>query len=124
MALSRQQRRAAIWARRADPPAPWVPYEARYWPYVDRSAGPRGCWPWTGRTNPAGFGYLNAYGKTHLVQRVAVMLYLRRPLPAGWRILRCPVDPRCCNPAHLAASRVGRPGRRSLADLAKLQNYG
>ena len=45
-----------------------------FWPHVDKSGGPRACWPWTGSINSEGYGYFAAHGKVILAHRYAVEL--------------------------------------------------
>lgn len=119
--------RHARHARHADP-------DARFWERVDTSAGPEGCWPWTGSTQGKGHGqvYRGPCRKSapHKAHRVAWEL-THGPIPAGLFVCHHCDNPPCCNPAHLyvgtaadnardmfARGRArpgGRPYRRSPA---------
>lgn len=78
-----------------------------FWSRVDRSAGPDGCWPWTGAIEKTGYGRVYFAGKARFAHRVAYALaHGAMPAPGlqvdhvrdrGCR--RCD----CCNPAHLEA---------------------
>ena len=72
-----------------------------FWSYVDRSAGPDGCWPWTRGRFQKGYGALTLDGRNLKSHRVALELTLGRPLAD--RAFACHTcdNPPCCNPAHL-----------------------
>lgn len=90
------------------------PYERKFWAQVDRR-GDGECWPWTGWTQPNGYGSFGGHesGKTRLAHRIAYM-FLVGPIPEGLVLdhLCHTRDPecadneacphrRCCNPDHL-----------------------
>jgi hypothetical protein len=73
----------------------------RFWSYVDKSAGPDGCWPWLGADDGRrGYGKfkLASYesARTH---RIAYAL-ANGVGPILDVLHRCD-NPPCCNPAHL-----------------------
>lgn len=74
-------------------------FAARFWARVDKSAGPEGCWPWTGCTQDGyGKGICMA-GKRPTAHRVAFFLtYGTWPEPCG---LHSCDNPTCCNPSHV-----------------------
>jgi len=79
---------------------PREPLWSRIWSRIDY--GGRGCWPWTGCTNHAGYGVLSftENGKTRPMQ---VTRLLWRMIHGRWPIYaahRCDV-PLCCRPSHL-----------------------
>lgn len=75
-----------------------------FWSRVDRSAGPDGCWPWTGHVSPtSGYGDVPARyasGKRSTAHRHAWKLHNCCD-PGQLQVLhRCDFRV-CCNPAHL-----------------------
>src|SRR5262245_419100 len=69
--------------------------ECRFWVKVTKG---KGCWPWSGRMNEAGYGYFWLDGKPELAHRVAFFLkHGRWPEPC---CLHTCDNPPCCNPAH------------------------
>lgn len=72
---------------------------ASFWLNVDRS-DPNGCWEWTGRRKPAGYGSLFIRGKNLVAHRVAWRLVCG-PIPPGMFICHHCDNPPCCNPDHL-----------------------
>lgn len=98
---------------------------------VDRSAGPNGCWPWTGRLNDNGYGRTrvkeNGRWRTAGAHQVAYYLATGRwERRSEGRLVRhlCHYRP-CCNDHHLrggtglenAADRHARVAGRRLAPL-------
>lgn len=84
-------------------PAP-IPLATRFWSKVDRSAGPDGCWLWTGNKDSLGYGRILIVGRRQdSAHRVAWGL-TNGPIPDGlWVLHNCPGGdtPACCNPSHL-----------------------
>lgn len=74
-----------------------------FWQKVDRSAGPEGCWPWTGCVDANGYGWLRWRGQRARAHVVALALD-GRPVGPGQvgRHLCVAGVKRCCNPRHLA----------------------
>lgn len=77
--------------------------DALFWRKVDRSAGPEGCWPWTGYIEPSGYGRLgrtiNGCHRRLLVHRYAWAQHNGVWLPSGDLQVRHRCDnPPCCNP--------------------------
>lgn len=75
----------------------------RFWSHVDKSAGPEGCWPWTGsKRNEAGYGAFRIGEKIHVAHRW--LLGHLRGTPLSWPeevgCHKCD-NKQCCNPAHL-----------------------
>jgi hypothetical protein len=83
-----------------------VPFEIRFWRMVDRSAGPMGCWTWTGSTNGrGGYGVIKFVknGLTRYVHRIALEMKLGRDLLSEEDAIHSCDNPPCCNYAHLRA---------------------
>ena len=74
---------------------------ARFWNYVDKSAGPDACWPWTRACTPSGYGHYEMLGRQDACHRFAYEL-THGALPKGAYILHSCDNPPCCNPAHLS----------------------
>ena len=87
--------------------------EERFLAKVDKSAGAKGCWPWTGMKAKRGYGRINdGTGKKLSAHRVAWIL-ANGPIPDRLWILHKCDNPPCCNPRHL------RPGTHAdnMADM-------
>jgi hypothetical protein len=77
------------------------PLPERMWTYIDQSAGPDGCWPWTGARQRQGYGR-TSIGPRHLrAHRVVLGAALGRELSPREYVLHHCDNPPCCNPAHL-----------------------
>ena len=64
---------------------------------LDRTAGPDGCWTWTGSRHPYGYGRL---GRTY-VHRIVAEHHAGRPLTSDDFVCHRCDNPPCANPAHL-----------------------
>jgi hypothetical protein len=74
------------------------PLAERFWPRVDKTDG---CWLWTGRQLPRGYGHiLGAQRKNVLTHRVSWELTYG-PIPAGLDVLHRCDNPPCVRPDHL-----------------------
>jgi len=75
--------------------------EDRLWSSLDKSAGPAGCWPFTGQRMRRGLPYGLIFDRrTRRAHRVAWEL-THGPIPEGLNVLHRCDNPPCCNPAHL-----------------------
>src|SRR3954470_14285142 len=76
-----------------------------FWPRVDRSAGPDGCWPWTGPVNEHGYGSTSVGSRTDGSRRMAKAHRIAWALtygdPGDLDVLHTCDNPPCCNPACL-----------------------
>lgn len=74
----------------------------RFWAKVDQSAGPDGCWIWTGARTTAGYGHftLSKPRRGVYAHRFAYEL-LVGPIPDGLPLDHLCRNRRCVNPAHL-----------------------
>lgn len=75
--------------------------EERFWAKVDKSAGPEGCWPWTGRRYPKGYGSVWFAGGERGTHVVACELAHGPPPFEGAQALHSCDNRPCCNTAHL-----------------------
>lgn len=79
---------------------------AEFWDETDKSAGPDGCWLWTGTVDPNGYGLFLWDGYRIRASRLALEIHMGRPISEGLFALHGCDNPPCCNPAHL---REGTP---------------
>ena len=81
----------------------WDRNVARFWTRVDQSAGPDGCWLWTGKLLPTGHGE-TCFWRERYAHRFSWRI-ANGDIPVGLDIthasLTCPAH--CVNPAHLVA---------------------
>lgn len=74
----------------------------RFWPLVDRTAGPNGCWPWTGNdVNADGRGRVCIGNERFIAPRVAWALHHGQQIPPHLQANHSCDTPACCNPAHI-----------------------
>ncbi len=89
-----------------------IPTIVRYFTKVDQSAGPNGCWPWTGACDQDGYGIFwdgtyRENGSGHYV-RVTRWTYEQfvGPIPARQQVLHHCDNPPCVNPVCLFTGTV------------------
>ena len=76
-------------------------WEADFWSKVDKSAGPKACWPWLGGHDGGGYGAYRVGSRTMKAHRLALELTFGGvPLPGLIVRHKCNCPP-CCNPRHL-----------------------
>lgn len=100
---------------------------ARFWLKVDQSAGPSGCWLWTGGQSD-GYGSFSVRPATRQKQasyahRVSYSILVGE-IPPAKRVYHACANSLCVNPAHLfikrqlSAAAERRNRRRALARVA------
>lgn len=101
----------------------------RFWAKVDRSAGPNGCWPFTGAVNEHGYGVFQNRGSRR-AHRYAFLIHHGVPAEgdvdhtchndSGCELVDdCP-HRRCCNPRHLEDVTHAENVRRGNAHLTRV----
>lgn len=73
----------------------------RRWQLMVTVAGPNDCWPWAGRLDDKGYGFIHVNGRTTRVHRVAWTLAHGDWPPVGQVVRHTCDNPPCCNPCHL-----------------------
>lgn len=74
----------------------------RFWPKVDKSAGPDACWPYTGSITSHGYGCTSAGNDKVVGAHKMAYLLAKGPVAAGLQVMHSCDNPPCCNPAHLS----------------------
>lgn len=75
-------------------------FEERFWDRVNKSGGPKACWPWTGSRLKSTHGRVYREGRLWVASRVAWEL-TKGPIPEGMDVCHTCDFGACCNPSHL-----------------------
>lgn len=76
-----------------------VPAEIRFWKHVKQTGD--GCWPWTGKKSPLGYGRTSVDGKECGAHRLSYEIHSGKKVPRGKYVLHKCDNPPCVNPHHL-----------------------
>lgn len=98
------------------------------WRFIDASAGPDECWPWTAGKTAAGYGAMKTdlgggarpYGAHAIVVWLRDGVITRRGGPVVWHTCDNPI---CCNPAHLKLGTVADNARDMVARSRQHHNH-
>ena len=85
----------------------------RFWAKVDTSAGPDGCWPWTGATR-GGYGIFWCSGRAVYAHRHAYEIQVG-PIPDGLHIDHLCRNRACQNAEHLEPVTNAENTRRGIS---------
>lgn len=76
-----------------------VPVQKRFQNFIDKGDG-TGCWVWTGRRHPFGYGLISRNGKPYNAHRLSYEMHVGPITDGLWVLHRCD-NPPCVNPDHL-----------------------
>jgi hypothetical protein len=74
------------------------PFWLNFWSHLNKKEN--GCWEWSHRRNPSGYGTLKVMNKHALAHRIAWEIAVSE-IPENLCVLHRCDNPSCCNPAHL-----------------------
>lgn len=89
-----------------------------FWSRV-RKAGEDECWPWFGGIFRGGYGAFFVNGKVKKAHRMALEIFLGRPIQHGLLVIHSCDNPPCCNPRHLREGTV----RDNAQDMMNRKRY-
>lgn len=78
---------------------------------------PQVCWPWRGKTFPAGYGKFNI-NQTSIGAHVAAYRTVHGEIPRGQYVMHKCNNKRCCNPCHLTLGSNSQNQRHASASGA------
>jgi len=92
-----------------------VTISERFWKKVEQR-GPGECWPWSGATNPQGYGQLWDGTRKRPAHRIAWEILHGQPFPEGMDACHTCDNPGCVNPQHIFP---GTPRDNAMDSMAK-----
>lgn len=89
--------------------------------WIDRSAGPTACWPWTGALNSKNMPYFTVDGVKHIAYRLAYVLIKGEGSLSPDQLIRHTCDNQaCCNPEH----HIPGTHQQNMDDMKARERHG